>query len=71
MKSLYLIFRYLKRHIRSIVLYFFFNLLSVLFSLVSLTMLIPFLLLVFGHANAVHTRPAFSFTSSSVSSLFN
>lgn len=47
MKSLRTIFRYVARYPRLVVSYFVFNILSNLFSLVSLGMLSPFLLLIF------------------------
>lgn len=71
MKSLYPVFRYLKRQAGDIVLYFIFNLLSVLFSLVSLAMLIPFLSLIFGQSTLVRTRPAFHFSAHSIIDTFN
>ncbi len=58
MKSLFPIFRYLKRHTRKILLYFLCNLLSILFSLVSLALLIHFMSLIFGKTELVHARPA-------------
>lgn len=71
MKNSYPVFRYLKRHTSGIVLYFIFNLLSVVFSLVSLVMLVPFLSLIFGKTNLVYTKPAFSFTTNGVIDTFN
>lgn len=71
MKSLYPVFRYLKRQVGDIVLYFIFNLLSVLFSLVSLTMLIPFLSLIFGQTRLATTQPAFSFSAAGIIDTFN
>jgi len=47
-------------------MYFIFNLLSVLFSLVSLTMLVPFLQLLFGKEKRVSAMPQLSFSASSV-----
>jgi ATP-binding cassette, subfamily B, bacterial MsbA len=71
MKSLYPIFRYLKRHIRAIVFYFIFNLLSVLFSLVSLGMLIPFLGLIFGKTTPVLIKPHFKLSLTTLVNTFN
>ena len=51
---------------RYVVLYFVVNLLSVLFSLVSLTMLVPFLQLLFGKEKMVEKMPSLSFSASSV-----
>ncbi|GAA4302472.1 ABC transporter ATP-binding protein [Compostibacter hankyongensis] len=71
MKSLFPVFRYLRRHTRAILLYFVFNLLSILFSLVSLAMLIPFLQLIFGETDLVYTRPAFVLNASALLDTFN
>ncbi|MCL6523756.1 MAG: ABC transporter ATP-binding protein/permease [Thermoflavifilum sp.] len=71
MKNLFWVFRYLKKHIQGIVLYFLFNLLAIVFSLVSLTMLIPFLSLIFGKTQPVHIKPAFHLSSSGLIELFN
>jgi len=51
---------------RYVVLYFVVNLLSVLFSLVSLTMLVPFLQLLFGKEKMVEQMPKLTFSASSV-----
>ncbi len=48
MKSLKVIFQYIRRYPKLVSLYFFLNLLSSIFSLMSLTMLAPFLSLIFG-----------------------
>ena len=66
MKRFATILKYLKDQKKYIVLYFVFNLLSVLFSLVSLTMLVPFLQLLFGKEKRVTTMPHVSFSASSV-----
>ncbi|HEX5553893.1 MAG TPA: ABC transporter ATP-binding protein [Chitinophagaceae bacterium] len=71
MKSLYPVFRYLKRHVRGIVLYFISNLLSVVFSLVSLAMLIPFLSLIFGKTTLVYDKPPFNFSTDALIASFN
>ena len=71
MKSLYPILKYLKRHTRAIVAYFICNLLSVVFSLVSLTMLIPFLSLIFGKTELVNQKPVFALSTESVIDTFN
>lgn len=71
MKSLYPIFKYLKRHTKAIITYFLCNLLSVIFSLVSLTMLIPFLSLIFGKTDLVHVKPPFSFSVDALIDTFN
>ena len=48
MKSLQVIFRYISRYPKLVSLYFLLNLLSAFFSLISLTLLAPFLSLIFG-----------------------
>lgn len=48
MKSLKVIFQYIRRYPKLVTLYFFLNLLSSVFSLMSLTLLAPFLSLIFG-----------------------
>jgi ATP-binding cassette, subfamily B, bacterial MsbA len=66
MKRFSTILKYLSNQKGSIALYFIFNLLSVLFSLVSLTMLVPFLQLLFGKEKRVAVMPHLSFSASSV-----
>jgi subfamily B ATP-binding cassette protein MsbA len=48
MKSLRIIFQYVSKYPKLVILYFSLNLLSAFFSLISLTMLAPFLTLIFG-----------------------
>lgn len=55
MKSLRTVFRYVRRYPRLIASYFTFNILSNLFSLFSLGMLSPFLLLIFKKQNTLST----------------
>jgi len=64
MKKFSTILGYLKDQKRNIALYFFFNLLSVLFSLVSLAMLAPFLQLLFAKEKLQHIAPNFNFSAS-------
>jgi subfamily B ATP-binding cassette protein MsbA len=66
MKRFSTILKYLSDQKRYVVLYFVVNLLSVLFSLVSLTMLVPFLQLLFGKEKMVEKMPSLSFSASSV-----
>jgi subfamily B ATP-binding cassette protein MsbA len=66
MKRFSIILKYLKDQKGKIVLYFVFNLLSVLFSLVSLTMLIPFLQLLFGKEKRIEVMPHLTFSASSL-----
>lgn len=53
MKSLRVVFRYVAKYPRLIVAYFSFNVLSTIFSVVSLAMLSPFLLLIFKKENTL------------------
>lgn len=71
MKSLSPVLRYLKRHASGIVWYFICSLLSVIFSLVSLTMLIPFLSLIFGQTKLIYKKPVFSPSTSGLIDSFN
>lgn len=71
MKSLFPIFRYMKRHIRGIVAYFLCTLLGVVFSLVSLAMLIPFLSLIFGNTELVYQKPPAGLSAKSIIANFN
>jgi ATP-binding cassette, subfamily B, bacterial MsbA len=66
MKRFSTILKYLNDQKRYVVLYFVVNLLSVLFSLVSLTMLVPFLQLLFGKEKMAEKMPRLSFSASSV-----
>ena len=66
MKRFSTILKYLSDQKGKIAMYFIFNLLSVLFSLVSLTMLVPFLQLLFGKEKRVSVMPQLSFSASSV-----
>lgn len=63
MKRFSRILFYLRNQKRNIVLYLFFNLFSILFSLVSLAMLAPFLQLLFGKEKLVNVQPTFEFTA--------
>ncbi len=63
MKRFSRILFYLRSQKRNIVLYIIFNLLSVIFSLVSLAMLAPFLQMLFGKEKLLTVRPEFSFTA--------
>jgi subfamily B ATP-binding cassette protein MsbA len=63
MKRFSTILKYLKDQKRNILLYIVCNLLSIIFSLVSLTMLVPFLQLLFGREKLKITEPTFSFTA--------
>jgi subfamily B ATP-binding cassette protein MsbA len=66
MKRFSTVLRYLKDQKRYVALYFLVNLLSILFSLVSLTMLVPFLQLLFGKEKMVEQMPRLTFSASSV-----
>ena len=66
MKRFSTILRYLRDQKGQIFLYFLFNLLSVVFSLVSISMLVPFLQLLFGNEKSVTSPPALTFSAGSV-----
>ena len=63
MKRFSIILRYLQDQKQNITFYFIFNLLSVLFSLVSLAMLAPFLQLLFGKEKLRDVEPTFNFSA--------
>ena len=64
MKKFSRILKYLSHKKGNIALYFLFNLLSILFSLVSLAMLAPFLQLLFGLEKTVDVEPVFNWSAS-------
>jgi len=64
MKRFSIILKYLRDQKRNILLYFIFSFLSILFSVVSLAMLAPFLQLLFGKEKITTTAPAFRFSAS-------
>ncbi|WP_026769225.1 ABC transporter ATP-binding protein [Asinibacterium sp. OR53] len=66
MKRFSRIFFYLRNQKQNIVLYLVFNLLSVIFSLVSLAMLAPFLQMLFGKEKMLIAKPAFAFSTEGV-----
>lgn len=66
MKRFSRILFYLKSQKKNIVLYVVFNLLSIVFSLVSLAMLAPFLQLLFGKEKLIDLKPNFSFSASGI-----
>lgn len=66
MKRFSIILKYLRDQKGNILLYVLFNLLSIVFSLVSLAMLVPFLQLLFGKEKLVDVAPSFSFTADGV-----
>jgi ATP-binding cassette, subfamily B, bacterial MsbA len=66
MKRFATILRYLKDQKGGIALYVFFNLLSIIFSLVSLTMLAPFLQLLFEKIPKVMVEPPLNFSAESI-----
>jgi subfamily B ATP-binding cassette protein MsbA len=66
MKRFSRILFYLRSQKRNIGLYVLFNLLSVIFSLVSLAMLAPFLQMLFGKEKFTNSKPDFHFTAESV-----
>jgi ATP-binding cassette, subfamily B, bacterial MsbA len=66
MKRFSTILGYLKDQKQKILLYFTFNLLSVIFSLVSLAMLAPFLQLLFGKEKLKEIKPVFNFSANGI-----
>jgi subfamily B ATP-binding cassette protein MsbA len=66
MKRFALVLKYLNNQKSKIGLYLFYNLLSILFSVISLGMLAPFLNLLFGEETTITEKPEFSFNSDSV-----
>ncbi|MFI5152141.1 MAG: ABC transporter ATP-binding protein [Chitinophagales bacterium] len=66
MKRFSIILKYLSDQKKNIVLYFLLNLFSILFSLVSLAMLAPFLQLLFGKEKLVSVQPKFTFSASGI-----
>ncbi|MFA5782168.1 MAG: ABC transporter ATP-binding protein [Bacteroidales bacterium] len=71
MKSIMYVFKYVFPYWGFALLNILFNILSVLFSLVSLAMVIPFLGLLFGTQKLVVAKPAFELTVNAVSGNFN
>jgi ATP-binding cassette, subfamily B, bacterial MsbA len=71
MKRLFEILRYIKSYPGYASLNVIFNLLSVFFSLFSLTMIVPFLQLLFDKTRLVYEKPDFAFTTKSITSWFN
>ncbi|MEO8582259.1 MAG: ABC transporter ATP-binding protein [Flavitalea sp.] len=67
MKRFSTILKYLSDQKGNIALYMLFNLLSVVFSLFSLTMLTPFLQLLFGKEKLLATPPKFNFSANGLS----
>jgi len=68
MKRFERILFYLRNQKRNIVLYIVFNLLSIVFSLISLAMLSPFLGLLFANEKLVTTHPSFNLSKDGVES---
>ena len=66
MKRFSRILFYLRSQKRNIILYLFFNILSIIFSLVSLAMLAPFLQMLFGKEKFNDVRPEWHFTATGV-----
>ncbi len=70
MKRFSIILHYLRNQKGQILLYLLFILLSIIFSLVSLAMLAPFLQLLFGIEQLVEVKPDFTFSSSGIINYF-
>src|SRR6516225_7726859 len=66
MKRFSTILRYLQDQKQNVALYFLFNLLSILFSLVSLAMLAPFLQLLFGKEKLMDVKPGFRLSAAGI-----
>jgi subfamily B ATP-binding cassette protein MsbA len=66
MKRFSTILGYLRDQKGKIALYILFNLLSIIFSLVSLAMLAPFLQLLFGKEKLLNAKPGFTFSASGI-----
>lgn len=71
MKAFFQILLYVRPYGKQLGLSLFFSLLAVIFSLVSLTMIIPFLRLLFSIDNTVTTKPALELNVDSVLAYFN
>jgi subfamily B ATP-binding cassette protein MsbA len=71
MKDLFRILKYVKNYPGFVALNVLFNVLSVFFNLFSLSMIVPFLRLLFDKTNLVHQAPPFEFTTDSVVQNFN
>ncbi|MHB1922632.1 MAG: ABC transporter ATP-binding protein, partial [Chitinophagaceae bacterium] len=56
---------------RLVMVYFLCNLIAIIFSLVSLTMLIPFISMIFGKTQLIYVRPAFTLSKTGVENNFN
>ena len=55
----------------NVILIFIFNIFYSIFSVFSLSMVIPFLSVIFGEAAAVEVKPEFAFSSESIYNTFN
>ncbi len=71
MKSFLRILRYVSAYRSQVLLNIFFNILSVIFSLFTLLMVIPFLEVLFNRVDPVLTKPLFSLSTSSLRETFN
>jgi ATP-binding cassette, subfamily B, bacterial MsbA len=67
LNNIFKILKYLKGKYKWIVLFAVSNLLSVIFSMISLAMLVPFLNLLFGKDELLRTNPGFHFTKEGIS----
>ena len=70
MKDFFKVLRFAKPYWVYAVLNIVFNILTVIFSLVSITMIIPFLGLLFGTQEKVYEAPELSFSASSITENF-
>src|SRR6266487_1911903 len=71
MRSLATVFQYIKRYPALVSLYFFFNILSAVFSLVSLVMLAPFLQVIFNVTATVNNQITSRFAFGPIGAFYN
>ena len=64
MKHFFKIIKYIKPYHKYVVLNIFFNILTAFFSLFSISMIIPFLSLLFGTSQKIHETPEFEYSIS-------
>ena len=64
MKHFFKIIKYIKPYYKYVVLNIFFNILTSFFSLFSISMVIPFLSLLFGTSQKIYTVPEFEYSVS-------
>ncbi len=70
MKNIQGIFQYIKGKWQSVLVYTICNLLSVIFNMLSLAMLVPFMNLIFGNTALVRTNPGLVFSKAGIGNYF-